>query len=88
MLATKADALRKLAPRWRWLGYLSTTGVYGDRHGGWVDETTPLAPTSPRAAARVAAENAWTDFAAETGAPLMIFRRLSRQSAGLDSMCQ
>ena len=74
VLAAKADTLRKLAPRWRWLGYLSTTGVYGDRQGSWVDETTPLAPTSPRAVARVAAERAWTDFAAATGAPLMIFR--------------
>jgi len=74
VLATEADALRALAPRWRWLGYLSTTGVYGDRQGGWVDETTSLAPTSPRAAARVAAENAWKDFAAATLAPLTIFR--------------
>ena len=32
------------APRLRWVGYLSTTGVYGDRDGGWVDEATPPAP--------------------------------------------
>jgi nucleoside-diphosphate-sugar epimerase len=74
VLAAEADALRAHASRWRWLGYLSTTGVYGDRQGGWVDETTQLAPTSPRAVARVAAENAWKDFAAATGAPLTIFR--------------
>ena len=42
-----------------WLGYLSTTGVYGDRGGGWVDEDTPPAPTSERAERRVSAENAW-----------------------------
>ena len=29
----------------RWLGYLSTTGVYGDKGGAWVDESTPPAPT-------------------------------------------
>lgn len=43
----------------RWLGYLSTTGVYGDRAGGWVDETTPTNPSQPRSAARLATERAW-----------------------------
>jgi len=47
------------APRLRWAGYLSTTGVYGDRGGGWVDEDTPVAPTVARAQRRVAAEQAW-----------------------------
>lgn len=43
----------------RWIGYLSTTGVYGNRDGGWVDEDTPPAPQSARARRRVAAEAAW-----------------------------
>ena len=43
----------------RWLGYLSTTGVYGNRDGAWVDETTPPAPASERSRRRVAAERAW-----------------------------
>jgi nucleoside-diphosphate-sugar epimerase len=47
----------------RWIGYLSTTGVYGDRGGGWVNETTPPAPSSERTARRVAAEAAWLAFA-------------------------
>jgi nucleoside-diphosphate-sugar epimerase len=47
----------------RWIGYLSTTGVYGDRGGGWVNETTPPAPGSERTARRVAAEAAWLAFA-------------------------
>jgi nucleoside-diphosphate-sugar epimerase len=42
-----------------WLGYLSTTGVYGDRGGGWVDEDTPPAPLTERARRRVAAEDGW-----------------------------
>ncbi len=67
-------ALRAQAAQWRWLGYLSTTGIYGDRGGDWVDETTIPEPTSPRAARRLAAEIAWQCFAAETGAPLHIFR--------------
>ena len=49
----------KGAHRLRWAGYLSTTGVYGDRGGGWVDEDTPVAPTVARAQRRVAAEQAW-----------------------------
>ncbi len=48
------------APRLRWIGYFSTTGVYGDRAGGWVDETTQPAPGSPRTRRRVAAEMAWS----------------------------
>jgi nucleoside-diphosphate-sugar epimerase len=44
----------------RWIGYLSTTGVYGNHDGRWVDETTPPAPTSERSHRRVAAEQAWT----------------------------
>jgi nucleoside-diphosphate-sugar epimerase len=49
----------KAARHVTWLGYLSTTGVYGDHQGAWVDETTPCAPASPRSQWRVAAEQAW-----------------------------
>lgn len=42
-----------------WLGYLSTTGVYGDYGGAWVDETSELRPTNDRLRRRVEAENAW-----------------------------
>lgn len=46
-----------------WAGYLSTTGVYGDRQGGWVDETTPVAPVASRAQRRVDAERDWSRLA-------------------------
>jgi len=42
-----------------WAGMLSTTGVYGDRGGAWVDEDTAPAPTGPRGRRRWAAEQAW-----------------------------
>lgn len=42
-----------------WIGYLSTTGVYGDRGGAWVDESMPPSPRTERARRRVAAEAAW-----------------------------
>ena len=47
------------APRLRWIGYLSTTGVYGDRNGDWVDENSALQPTGKRGRRRVRAERAW-----------------------------
>ena len=58
----------------RWVGYLSSTSVYGDHGGAWVDEATPPTPSSPRAAARLAAEHAWSDLARDAVWPLIIFR--------------
>jgi nucleoside-diphosphate-sugar epimerase len=43
----------------RFIGYLSTTGVYGDHAGAWVDEDSPRRPTKPRTRRRAAAEDAW-----------------------------
>ncbi len=60
--------------RLRWLGYLSTTGVYGDRGGDWVDEDSPLDATGPRGAARIRAEADWRALADQAGLPLHIFR--------------
>jgi nucleoside-diphosphate-sugar epimerase len=57
-----------------WLGYLSTTGVYGDRGGGWVDETSPLRPTGARGRRRVAAEEGWLDLWRRRKVPVHIFR--------------
>ena len=56
-----------------WAGYLSTTGVYGNRDGGWVDEDTAPAPTSARAQRRVAAERDWS----ACGAPSVDIFRLA-----------
>jgi len=52
-------ALEGLAPGRTWLGYLSTTGVYGDRHGGWAFEWEAPTPGEPRSMARVRAEADW-----------------------------
>lgn len=62
------------AERIEWVGYLSTTGVYGDHQGGWVDETTPLTPATKRGRQRVLAESQWQALAKATGLPLHIFR--------------
>jgi nucleoside-diphosphate-sugar epimerase len=47
------------APKLEWVGYLSTTGVYGDHQGGWVDENTPLTPSIKRGEMRILAESQW-----------------------------
>jgi nucleoside-diphosphate-sugar epimerase len=57
-----------------WLGYLSTTGVYGDTGGGWVDENTPRNPATTRGQLRVAAEDAWLSLFTESAIPVQIFR--------------
>lgn len=59
------------AAQFEWVGYLSTTGVYGDHGGDWVDEETPLTPSTARGQARVEAEAAWQ---AVPDLPLHIFR--------------
>jgi nucleoside-diphosphate-sugar epimerase len=58
----------------RWIGYLSTTGVYGDRAGGWVDESSALLPTGQRGRHRLAAETRWLDLHRRHQCPVHIFR--------------
>jgi nucleoside-diphosphate-sugar epimerase len=62
------DTLAALRPAW--VGYLSTTGVYGDSGGAWVEENTPPNPAPGRSAARLACERAWR----ASGLPLQVFR--------------
>jgi nucleoside-diphosphate-sugar epimerase len=62
------------APSLRWIGYLSTVGVYGDANGAWVDELTPARPGSVRGQRRLDAETAWLDLGAKSGKPVYIFR--------------
>lgn len=60
----------RAVPTLAWVGYLSTTAVYGDRGGAWVGETSELRPTQPRAVRRAAAEAAWL----ASGLPVHVFR--------------
>lgn len=71
VLAHLRDAIGDIAPKLEWAGYLSTTGVYGDAEGGWVDENSPLNPSTKRGEARVKAEAEWQ---AIPDLPLHIFR--------------
>ena len=68
VLESLAPLLRQLAPAW--VGYLSTTGVYGDTGGAWVDETSPTRPRLERSRARLACEEAWR----RSGLPVQLLR--------------
>ncbi|BEV10969.1 SDR family NAD(P)-dependent oxidoreductase [Asticcacaulis sp. DW145] len=61
---TALEATLRQAPR-QWLGYLSTTGVYGDRGGGWAFEDQPLTPLSTEGRRRVQAETQWLSLSAQ-----------------------
>ncbi|HBH25880.1 MAG TPA: NAD(P)-dependent oxidoreductase [Rhodospirillaceae bacterium] len=61
-------------PGLSWVGYLSTTGVYGDRGGGWVDEDSAANPTTIRGTRRAMAERQWYALHRSHGLPLHIFR--------------
>ncbi len=74
--------------RLAWAGYLSSTGVYGDRGGGWVDEDSALAPTSARATRRVAAERAWLELQRTRVLPVHIFRLAGIYGPGRSALDQ
>ena len=60
------------AKQFQWVGYLSTTGVYGDHAGAWVEEETPLTPNTERGQRRVAAEASWCTLHPDL--PVHVFR--------------
>ncbi|MDQ6973548.1 MAG: SDR family NAD(P)-dependent oxidoreductase, partial [Mariprofundaceae bacterium] len=73
MKASQVSFVPKLAPQLsslQWAGYLSTTGVYGDAKGAWVNEDTLCQPHSERGKERLLAENAWFN----SGLPVEVFR--------------
>ena len=61
-------------PNIEWIGYLSTTGVYGDRGGDFVDETSLIQPSSKRGQRRARAERQWLDLYESYGLPVHVFR--------------
>lgn len=66
--------LRRLKKNLKWVGYLSTTGVYGDRGGDWVDEDSPLEPTTARGQRRLEAERRWLRLHRDFGLQVHLFR--------------
>ncbi len=74
VLNAARQTIEEQMPCLRWIGYLSTVGVYGDHSGGWVDETSECRPVSRRSVMRVAAEREWLALGEETGLPVAILR--------------
>lgn len=76
------------APKLRWIGYLSTIGVYGDHQGGWVDEQTPATPTNARSIERAGAEQGWLAFGAANNIAVQIFRLAGIYGPGQSQLVQ
>ncbi|MDK1491587.1 SDR family oxidoreductase [Sinorhizobium sp. 7-81] len=74
MFRTGVAPLPELLPNLRWIGYLSTVGVYGDHKGAWVTEETACKPVSQRSVERIDAENAWLAYGAERHIPVAVLR--------------
>ena len=68
------EQLQRFSKQLKWVGYLSTTGVYGDRGGDWVDEDSPLEPTTMRGERRLKAERSWLRLHKDFGVPVHLFR--------------
>ena len=68
--AADLNAAQKL----RWIGYLSTVGVYGDTQGGWVDEDSEAAGDFDRTRWRIKAEADWLELGARLGVRTQVFR--------------
>jgi nucleoside-diphosphate-sugar epimerase len=73
VLSLHGDALAAL-PDLRWAALLSTTGVYGDTGGAWIDEDAPLRPMNERTERRVAAERDWLAWGEASGKPVQVYR--------------
>lgn len=76
------------AKRLRSIVYLSTIGVYGDFAGAWVDETTPPRADTIRGQKRLAAEHAWGEFGARSGATVAILRLAGIYGPGRNALVQ
>lgn len=73
-LAVLPGALARAGAFPGWVGYVSSTGVYGDRNGGWVFERSALNAASVEGARRVAAERDWLEIGRGMGLTVCIFR--------------
>lgn len=74
VLRAAGESLARRAGQFAWVGYLSTTGVYGDHGGGVVDENTPVQPAPGRSTWRAQAEKQWLALHTDHGLPVHIFR--------------
>lgn len=74
ILANFCDLIKKFSHQIQWLGYLSSTSVYGDHQGDWVNETSESISPRKQGLLRLDAEKAWLSLAHDYRLPLHIFR--------------
>jgi nucleoside-diphosphate-sugar epimerase len=74
VLIKYGDLIKKQMPYVKWLGYLSSTGVYGNHQGNWVSEESECIPHTSTGIVRLKAEQAWFSFAKKNQLPLHVFR--------------
>jgi len=90
VLAAHGDVIA--ASAFDWIGYLSTTGVYGNTGGAWVDETSPVRPSGRRGERRAAAERDWLELgggpSSSLRAPVHIFRIAGIYGPGRNALAQ
>lgn len=88
VLALHGSAVAALGRSLEWAGYLSTTGVYGDRGGGWVDEGAKLLPSGERGRRRCVAEAGWLALWQQHGVPIHLFRLAAIYGPGRSALDQ
>lgn len=88
VLAIAANVIRDEMPALRWIGYLSTVGVYSDYGGAWVDEDSECRPVSPRSRERLEAEQAWQALGAERGTAVAVLRLPGIYGPGRNALAQ
>ncbi|AHG47776.1 oxidoreductase [Rhizobium leguminosarum bv. trifolii CB782] len=71
----------------KWIGYLSTVGVYGDHKGAWIDEETPCVPVSGRSKERLEAEEGWLAIGRQRGVPAAVLRLSGIYGPGRNAFC-
>ncbi|HDS0922585.1 TPA: epimerase [Stenotrophomonas maltophilia] len=86
-LRLAAAALRE-SPALRWVGYLSSTAVYADRDGGWIDETSVADAVDDTARRRLLAEAQWRGFARDNGVASAVFRLPGIYGPGRNALVQ
>jgi nucleoside-diphosphate-sugar epimerase len=74
VLHAVGNAIRDRMPSLKWIGYLSTVGVYGDHNGAWVDEGSACRPVSRRSARRLETEREWLEVGQRTSLPVSVLR--------------
>lgn len=82
-----AEALHD-SPALRWVGYLSSTAVYADRDGGWVDERSSVDADGDTALRRLRAEQQWRAFAQARGLASAVFRLPALYGRGRNALVQ